>query len=136
MRVRAQTESGDYSFGQGSDNFLVNSPQCVAQLVLTGLKLWQGEWFLDVTAGMPWETEVLGPNPESVYDAAIQNQVLSTQGVTGISNYLSSEDPANRSLQVSFTLETEFGSIDMTFPFRIPRWGYGIGPWGKARYGE
>src|ERR1700757_4478117 len=111
MRVRAQDANGDMTFGASSLNFLVNSPECVAQLVLTGLQLFQGSWFLDTTAGMTWLTNVIGGNPQSVYDAAIQNQVLGTQGVTGIDNYLSTDNNATRGLDVSFTLQTIFGPI-------------------------
>lgn len=110
MRVRAQSAAGDYTFGGGSTNFLVNSPQAVLQLILTGLKLFQGEYFLNTAAGMPWMTDVIGVGTQGLYDAAIQNQILGTTGVTGITNYSSSLNVATRSLTVLATVSTAYSA--------------------------
>lgn len=109
MRVRALTSTGDMKFGNGGSDFLVNSPAAVAQLVETGLLLWRGEWFLDLTVGTPYMTDVLGYGTKALYDIAIQNQVLGTQGVTGISSYSSTFNSAARSLTVTMTVQTQFG---------------------------
>jgi len=89
MRYRALDANGDYSFGLGPQEYLANSPQTVAQAVLTALLLHQGEWFLDITAGMPWETQVLGFGTGSLYDAAIKNAILGVEGVASIVSYSS-----------------------------------------------
>lgn len=109
MRYRRLTADGDYSFGQGSANFLKDSPECVAQSVFTRMLLWRGEWFLDVTEGMPWATNVLGKNTLPLYDSAIRARVLDTEGVTGIVSYSSNLDTVNRALSVSMTIDTQFG---------------------------
>jgi hypothetical protein len=111
------------TFGRGSANFLVNSPAAVAQLVQTGLGLIRGTWFLDLFAGMPWLTNVIGYGTKPLYDLAIQNQILNTQGVTGIENYSSVFDPVKRSLTIpnTVTINTQFGPIQMpptTLSFR------------------
>lgn len=87
MRYRALTSTGDYRLGRGSQEFLVNTPACVGQAVLTALLLHQGEWFLDLTVGMPWETQVLGKGTLSLYDAAIKAAILNVQGVKSILSY-------------------------------------------------
>ena len=107
--MRAMTLSGDYTFGHGSSNFLINSPACVGQLVLTNLRLWAGEWFLDTTAGVPYTTQVLGNYTSSLYDQAIQAAVLGTEGVTEILTYQSSLGNKTRKLTVTMTLNTTFG---------------------------
>lgn len=33
MRYRREDTEGDYTFGQGDDTFLIDSPECVAQAV-------------------------------------------------------------------------------------------------------
>ena len=96
MRYRELSPTGDYLFGAGGQNFLVDSPEMVAQSVLTRLRLWSGEWFLDVTEGTPWMTQILGENTKSLYDLAIQSRVLQTQGVTGIKDYSSSRSEERR----------------------------------------
>lgn len=114
MRVRAQDINGDYSFGRNQGNFLINSVQAVAQLVTTGLLLHQGEWFLDSTVGMPWETSVLGYGTASTYDLAIKSQILSTAGVQSISSYSSNLNTTTRALTVTATIVTNFGSTTIT----------------------
>lgn len=110
MRYRALSAEGDYTFGQGAVNFLVDSPACVGQYVLTRLLLLKGEWFLDVDEGTPWGTEILGENTKPLYDQAIQQRVLDTPGVTGITEYGSIFDGQDRSLAVTMTINTRFGS--------------------------
>ena len=110
MRVRALSPTGDMTFGLSAANFLANSPATVAQCVLTALELWQGSWFLDVTAGVPYTTQVLGYNTKALYDLAIQQVVLGVQNVTGISNYSSTFNSATRKLTVTMTVDTAFGS--------------------------
>lgn len=137
MRVRALDANGDMTWGRGSGNFLVDSPEFVRQKVLTGLGLWRGEFFLNTSAGMPWSTEVLGKNTQAFYDAAIQKQVLSTSGVTGINSYSSSFDAVTRLLSVSMRVQTQFGAITITTTFAPPRTsGFGIGGFGTIPFGQ
>lgn len=112
MRVRALSATGDYTFGQSQANFLVDSSAAVAQLVRTNLLLLQGEWFLDVTYGMPWFQGVLGVGTKNVYDMLIQANVLSTPGVSKILNY--SSDLQGRALSVAMTLQTKFSTEPVT----------------------
>jgi hypothetical protein len=111
VRYRALSATGDYQFGQGAANFLVNSPACVAQAVLTRLNLWRGQWYLDNTAGMPWLQNVIGVNTGPFYDTAIQQYILATQGVSQIQGYSSSLNRATRALTIKIAnLVTIYGS--------------------------
>ena len=114
MKYRALDANGDMTFGQGSQNFLVDSPVAVAQLVKTRLGLFQGEWFLDVTEGMPWATQVLGAHTNATYDLAIQECILDTEGVTEIVSYSSVRNPVTRALTVTVTLNTAYGATQPT----------------------
>lgn len=109
MRYRKLTASGDYTFGFGQQNFYANSPQTVAQAVLTALLLHRGEWFLNVTVGMPWETQVLGFGTQSLYDSAIKTCILGVQGVYSIISYSSSFNASKRALTVVATINTVYG---------------------------
>ncbi|WP_334037473.1 hypothetical protein [Burkholderia gladioli] len=110
MRYRKQDANGDYVFGGSANDFLVNSPDAVAQAVLTRLRLLQGEWFLDTTVGMPWATQVLGKNTQGTADAAIRTCILGTSGVTEITAYSSSIDSSTRKLSVTVTINTLYGA--------------------------
>lgn len=140
MRVRALDPSGDMQFGRGPAEFLVNNSACVAQLVLTALNLHQGDWFLDVTVGAPWETQVLGYGTQSLFDAAIKNVILGVQGVASIVSYSSSLNRSTRALMVTATITAIFsGSTPVTFNVQIPAVpppsGYGLSPYGHFPYG-
>lgn len=111
MRVRAQDANGDMTFGDGGANFLVNSPDAVAQLTGTRLRMNTGEWFLDVTDGMPWMTQVLGAHTGSTYDRAIRARILGTQGVGAIVSYSSAK--AGRALSVTAAVETTYGAASI-----------------------
>lgn len=114
MRYRALDADGDFTFGRSEANFLINSPAAVAQSVLTRLRLWQGEWFLDTTEGTPWSQQILGRNTQAIYDLAIRTRVLDTDGVTSIADYSSSLDAAARKLTVTMKINTAFGETSLT----------------------
>jgi hypothetical protein len=137
MRYRQRSSSGDMIYGHGSADFFIDSPQAVQQAVVTGLRLFLGEFFLDTSAGMPWLTQVIGPNTRSTYDNAIKNQILSTTGVTGIANYSSSLNPTTRLLTVSVTVQSAYGNIAIAIPFVPPYLGgFGVGGFAVAGFGE
>lgn len=129
MRYRALTATGDYSFGLGPSEFLVNTPATVAQAVLTALLLHQGEWFLNITAGMPWETQVLGYGTQTLYDAAIKSAILGVEGVKQILNYNSSLNTKTRNLTVNVTIDTIYGEATITGA-SVGILGYGQMPYG------
>jgi hypothetical protein len=113
MRYRALSPTGDFTFGQGSANYLVNSPAAVGQAVITRLKLLQGEWFLDTTAGMPWSTEVFVEGGKYSADQAARACILGTQGVSSIVSY-SSSFSAGRAWAVNATIMTIYGETSVS----------------------
>lgn len=112
MRYRALDANGDYSFGKSQGNFLINSPEAVGQAVQTRLRLLKGEWFLDVTEGMPWSTEVVGVRTRATRDQAVKTRVLGTQGVTGIASYAS--QVTGRGFSVQMTIDTLYGQVTVS----------------------
>jgi hypothetical protein len=134
MRYRALTSTGDYRFGHGKQDFLVDSPATVAQAIQTGLLLFQGEWFLDIEAGMPWGTQVLGYGTQPLYDTVIKSKILSITGVKSIITYSSSLSRAKRALTVSVTVDTAFGITSVTTT--IGGGGFGVGGFGERGFGE
>jgi len=114
MRYRKLDARGDYSFGHSATEFYVNTPAAVAQAVLTRLKLIQGEWFLDVTVGTPYGTQILGENTTNTYDLAIQEVILGTQGVTEIVSYSSTFDHQNRKVTVTCTIDTQYSADNVS----------------------
>lgn len=109
MRVRKLSPTGDFTFGGGQLNYLVDSPACVGQVVKTSLLLWLGEWYLDTTVGMPWIQGVLGKHNQDTADLTVQDYILQVQGVTDISNYTSVGEQPQRNYVARAVIDTQYG---------------------------
>lgn len=109
MRYRKLTSDGDFSFGASALNFWIDSPDGVAQAVETRLRLWLGEWYLNLEEGTPYMQGIIGKHSKESADTVIQDRVLNTQGVLNYENYESSIDPDTRIFSVSLTLNTIYG---------------------------
>jgi len=135
MRYRKLTASGDYSFGHKTNDFFVNVPAAVAQAIQTALRLIQGEWFLDNTVGVPYFTQVLGYNTQSLYDNVIKQAILSVQGVVApLVSYSSSLNPTTRFLRITVTVNTAFSGQTVTVTTGISfQGGYGVGGYGAQQ---
>lgn len=110
MRYRALDSNSDYTVGTKAQ-FLVNSPQAVAQAIETRLMLSKGEWFLDSREGLDL-SKVLGVHTQSTRDFEVQQRILGTPGVTSITDYQSSE--FNRAFTVKATVATIYGATTFT----------------------
>lgn len=121
MRVRAMDANGDMTFGQGSANFLQDSPEAVAQVVNTRLGLLLAEWFLDTTDGTPWATEVLGKYTDATRNLAITDRILGSPGVVSLDAFSCTLDPNTRRYGVAGTITTAYGSteIEATQPANV-----------------
>lgn len=115
MRYRKLDSDGDYSFGQGPQEFLADSPDAVAQAIRTRLLLETGEWFLNDQEGTPYKEQILGANKQTTYDVAIKERILGTPGVITITNYASYVIPASRGITVNATVSTIYGTTQLTF---------------------
>lgn len=109
MKYRRLDAAGDYSFGSGNRDFLQDTPETVAQAVLTRLRLFRAEWFLDTEEGTPYQAAILGKNNKSTADAALRERILGTQGVEELTAFDSVLDVELRTLSVSATIETIYG---------------------------
>ena len=113
MRYRKLDEDDDYFFGTGAVNFHINSPEAVAQAILTRLRLWMGEWFADTSDGTGWNQSILGKQSGNLYELTLRQRVLETPGVQSIEEFQSSLDAEARKLSVSMTVNTMYGSINL-----------------------
>lgn len=109
MRYRKDDAAGDYVFGPGAV-FLADSPAAVAQAVLTRLRLYAGEWFLDRREGLTLDL-VLGYGTQTTRDREIQRRIAGTKGVRRIIVYSSSVEA--RAMRVSCEVETDYGAANI-----------------------
>lgn len=109
MRYRRLDENGDMVFGSGLADFLVDSPEAVAQSIKTRLGLHTGQWFLNRSEGTDWETRVLGKYTGDTRDLTIRSRILETPGVLRLESYGSSLFPNTREFDVSVVVDTIYG---------------------------
>lgn len=113
MRYRQLDANGDRQFGRGQNDFYRNSPEAVAQAVVTRLRLWVGEWFLDVTEGTPYQAAGLGARRLATVDPMMRERILETEGVVRITSYSSTYDADQRRVTLAATIDTEFGQAQI-----------------------
>lgn len=109
MRYRRLDSEGDMTFGSQQADFLRNTPETVAQAVVTRLNLWLGEWFIDQTEGTPYQQAALGKHTRASIEPAIRSRILETEGVTGIDEFDLSIDPDERKVTINATISTAYG---------------------------
>lgn len=112
MKYRALDASGDYQLGRAGIHH-VDSPEGVRQAIETRLKLMEGEWFLDLTEGTPYDSAILGVRTDNTRDLAVKMRILDTPGVLDILSYYS-DVSADRVFTVSVTVATVYGSVSLT----------------------
>lgn len=112
MRVRRADENGDMMFGGNQAAFHRDTPDAVAQIVESRLQLWEGQWYLDLNEGTPYETQVLGKRTETLRDPALRARILDTPGVTEIMRYDSVLNRDTRGFTVAATISTAFSRTD------------------------
>ena len=115
LRVRKLDALNDKTFGHQQSDFYIDEPRAVAQIALTRLMLYFGEWFLDNQDGTKWFESVLGYNTTSTRDLEIQSRVLGTPNLTEITNYSSSFEGDTRVFRVAMRVDTSFGPTNLGF---------------------
>ncbi len=116
MRNRAMTSPGDdFTFGSGRTRFMVDTPAAVAQAILTRMRLFVGEWFLDTREGLD-KARILGYGTQGTRDLAIKQRIRGTPGVRRIVSYSSSVDE-RRNFSVSALVDTIYGQVTIEAQF-------------------
>lgn len=110
MRYRKLDDDRDMVFGNGQADFWRDVPDAPAQAVGTRLRLISGEWFLDVSDGVPYQVSALGTGKRATIEPMYRDAVLNTPGVTGISAWSSNFDADSRTYSLVATIDTLYGT--------------------------
>lgn len=102
-----------------NDLALASGTQATLQAIGQRLKLWQGEWFLDVTAGVPYLQQVFTKGTKlSVIRSLLLAVVAKTNGVTAIRRFDVFPQP-NRGLDVEFEASTLAGDAELNLALGV-----------------
>ena len=103
--------SHDLYLGPRSGVAIAEGADAVVQGILTRLRLFRGEWFLDINAGMPWFEEVFTDGGQDIkrIESALKTQINATPGVEAILSFAIAFDGATRDITVTFEVDTIYG---------------------------
>ena len=109
MTVRKLDADGDLALGL--QEFLTGyTAEEVAQNVVTRLKFFLGEWFLDVTDGTDWFGSVLGKGSVlASRESVIRRRILLTPGCAGMTAFSLTTDITTRQLTVNASIVSTSG---------------------------
>lgn len=106
MSVRAITANGDWTFGKGRADYIRGSKE-IQQNVVTRLRSFKNDWFLDVDAGIDW-IDLLGKRgTEPRILREIERVILQTDGVVSIDSL----DLVSRDSNRGVTMEIRFTDV-------------------------
>jgi len=102
-------------FGSGQSNF-ISDLEAATQIIATRLKLFQTEWWLDVSDGLPMFQSIEGASGSPLNVVLITNiiaaRIRTTQYVTDVT-FIAAE-LVNRRYSFSCDVSTQFGSLNVT----------------------
>lgn len=105
----------DWAFGKGLANYVADS-EAIRQNVVTRLRSFANDWFLDVDANIDWLNILGNKNNQKIVESEIRRVTLATEGVLTFDYYeVVSISSRNINLKIKFTtifddrIETEIG---------------------------
>lgn len=119
MRVRKLDTSGDLVT---SGVVWAYDNEAIAQTIKTRLKLFLGEYFRDVSDGMPWfeKTNGLPGILQKGYTIAqaeslIRERIVQTNGVLKILKFSTTYNVDTRAYKISATVYTKYGTVEVDY---------------------
>lgn len=115
MKVRQLDKNWDYLFGRGTHAYLEGA-EAVAQTIKSRLLLLYGEWWENLTDGLPLWQNIIGSRgtPENLktVDYLFKDRILGTQDVVSILAYKSKFK--DRVYTFTAAVSTKYGDIVIT----------------------
>lgn len=117
MRYRRLDMNHDYTFGQGTKDYL-SGIDALTQAIETHLKLFLGEWWEDTKDGLPMFQSFLGApgSRKEVKDRLLIERILqlTDYGVRNIESIQSTQDSSNGAYEVQIIVNTIYGPLTVT----------------------
>lgn len=110
MKVAAITSDGDWQFGRSLSGY-VQGHAAVKQLVVTRLREWVNDWFLDTSAGIDWRRLLSGRNTRDAVLGEVRRVVLGTEGVLTLDFLDVVETPRTRAVRISIRVGTIYDTV-------------------------
>jgi hypothetical protein len=111
MRVSRLTVNGDWTFGKGRANYLRRG-DAIHQNVVTRLRSFTDDWFLDTASGLPWYELLGSKGAQARMLREIERVILTTGGVRTLDRL--SVTVTDRMASIDITLTDIFNGQDLT----------------------
>lgn len=114
---------GDWAFDENWDTPFACGGVGIAQLIRTAIRLFLGEWFLDLDEGTPWFQELLGEKyDEQLMRKRLAERILGVPGTNTITSLVIEYDAPTRGVSVQYAVLTDFGdTVADTIAFKVGR---------------
>ena len=111
--LKLDTETHDVVVTDGDLELVADGAE-VAQSCKIRLWFILGEWILDVSRGLDWFGYIF-PVYTSIdqKNTRIKKMIRETEGVRAIKEYTIAIDPVNHASQIDFSVDTEFGDVQV-----------------------
>jgi len=87
----------------------------VQQRLKQSLIFFLGEWYLDVTDGVPYYQDILIKSPVRItVESILKTTIIETPGVLELTSFELEYTPASRELHLDFRVKTEFGDLELS----------------------
>lgn len=104
MSVRAIDNNGDWTFGQGVGNYIKDDAE-IAQNVITRLKSFKNDYFLDTEQNIDWINILGTKNNKDLIITEVRRVISETNGVLRVNDILVLTD-TNRNADISVNFDT------------------------------
>ena len=99
---------------RGFDLQVADGSISTEQRLKVKLQIFLGEWFLNRTAGLPYQDAALSKTPDLVeLEARLKESILSVEKVLEITAFQLNYNNSSRGLSVNFSVNAEGGNIVM-----------------------
>lgn len=111
--LKIDEHTGDLVMGADGDFEWVTGIDAIEQDIRLALSLFQGEWFLDITAGIPYHQQILGkkPPPLLAIREIFRKQLLAVPGVAEILSLEVGFNNRTRETSVTWRVSTDEGEL-------------------------
>lgn len=109
-----QDSNGDLLLTNGELTF-VDGPEEVRQLIDQRLKTHYGEWFLNITIGVPYLQKILIKNSVQA-SAILKNEILSVPNVLGLNSFALEINKNTREGRCVFDAKASTGNVKGILP--------------------
>lgn len=102
--------TGDLALDDNNSPYFSRGLPAIAQGIRITLRMFKGEWFLNLDEGVPWYQDILGKkyNNAQLLDI-LRKRIVVVPGVASIASLTATWDGATRTVTVNFEVVAVFG---------------------------